>query len=291
MSDISISNLRGCNFSSLYKSYTAAFSDYFVPYHISEEQLKVGLQQVDYDPTLSFGAFEKSGRMIGFWLSACEQTSAERKGYGVGTGIIRRRRRGGIGTKLLAALEQEIAVRRIMSYSLEVDQENEAAIEFYANCGFEKSAVYYLYCAETLLSPDKSAAVSLELKEVSLKDLSAVHRDYLEYLPSSYNTIEAMRRIGNFVRAFIVEGGGSILGYGIIQPDRSRIRQLGISEGDNATLAVRMLFKGLSDCSECTDPLHITGVPDNAKRTIEILRQAGFVQAGLQYEMTKEYRF
>lgn len=291
MGKFSTSNLQGCDLSLLYNAYTLAFSDYFLPYHISKEQLRVGLQQVSYDPTLSFGAFERSGRMVGFWLSASEERGGERIGYGVGTGVIPSKRRNGMGTKLLAALEQEIVARKISSYSLEVDSQNESAIEFYANCGFKKSAVYYLYCAETLLPPEERVAMSIELRELSLKELSAIHRGYLEYQPCSNNTIEAMQRIGSSVRAFIVEGGGSILGYGIVQADRSRIFQLGISEADNAVLVARTLLKGLSDCRECADPLHITGIPDNAHWTISILEAAGFVRAGLQYEMKKEYRF
>ena len=289
MSNISISNLRGYDFSSLYRTYMHAFSDYHVPYHISEEQFGVALQQVNYDPTLSFGAFEPSGRMVGFWFSSWKETSNGIEGYGEGTGVIPGERRNGVGTKLFTAVEQGITTRRIANYSLEVDEENESAIAFYAKCGFGQSAVHYVYSAEILPSQEGAAECALALREVSLNELSAIYRGYLEYRPCSYNSFEAMQRIGSSVRAFIVERGGLIMGYGIIQPDRSRISQLGIQEGNNAVLVAKKLFMGLSECRECEDPLNITGVPASAKWTISFLREAGFVQAGLQYEMAKVY--
>lgn len=290
MRGVSISSLQGCDFTSLYRTYISAFSDYFVPYHISEEQLEVSLQQVVYDPTLSFGAFERSGRMVGFWLTAFDAPSNISKAYGVGTGVVPEERRSSIATKLLSALEREASRRGIKWYSLDVDRENTSAMEFYAKCGFDLSGVHYSYCANGEFDETQSMVEGFVLREISLGELSEVYQDYLEYQPSWENTLHAMIRMGRFARAFLVEGGREIFGYGIFQPARSRISQIGILEGQHTALATRTLLHGLSEMVTSSDPLHITSVPETAQRTIVMLEEAGFVQVGEQLEMVKRFR-
>lgn len=289
MRNITISNLQGQNFASFYGTYLHSFSDYPVPYHISEEQLKTSLEQVAYDPSLSFGAFENNDRMVGYWLSGYGKVHNEKIGYGAGTGVIPGKRRGGIATRLFATLEQEIIRRRIDRYILEVHCSNTAAIEFYRQCGFEMGCVLHSYQASDSPFSDTPISGDLRIRRASLEELAAIYESYLDYRPSWQNTMEAMRWVRNSTKAFIVKGGAMIYGYGILQPNLGRISQIGILDGRSAELAIKMLLREFYKHVEGSEPLQIRNIPDHARRTIEMLQKEGFIEFASQYEMTKSF--
>lgn len=122
--------LTAGDFDAVHEAFNAAFSDYLVPLQLTREQLAEMLRRRGWVPEMSVGAFEDE-RMIAFTLNAVEDDRA----YDTGTGVIPTHRRHGLGRQLMQRSFE--LLRDCTSYTLEVLEGNERAIELYRSLGFE----------------------------------------------------------------------------------------------------------------------------------------------------------
>jgi ribosomal protein S18 acetylase RimI-like enzyme len=128
-----IRTLTHDDFESLYAAFSAAFSDYVVPFALTREQLAEMMTRRGWMPEVSVGAFD-GGAMMAFTLNGVEGDRA----YDTGTGVVPWHRRRGLGRELMDK-SFELLRERCSSYVLEVIDENQRAFELYRSLGFEVS--------------------------------------------------------------------------------------------------------------------------------------------------------
>src|SRR4051812_8364739 len=91
--------LSTAHFSALHRTFHEAFTDYPIPFQLSEEQLKNHIRQNSVDLEKSVGAFS-GDRMIAFSLNGFGIWNDKNTVYDAGTGVIPDFRRQGVGTAI-----------------------------------------------------------------------------------------------------------------------------------------------------------------------------------------------
>lgn len=153
------SPLTHTSIETLTQVFNEAFSNYEVPIHMSEAQLKAHLHALGYSPEDSIGLFDGS-TLVGFILVAIRGTNA----YDAGTGIIPSYQGNGYAHQLIDATLAHIKQRGFNSFFLEVIDTNERAKKLYLSHGFTitRSLLCYQIKKEML---EGTSSVQLQKQE------------------------------------------------------------------------------------------------------------------------------
>ncbi len=125
------------HFQKLYEAFIEAFSDYVVPFALTETQFHnhINLNAVDLNRTV--GCFE-GGRLIGFSLNGFGEWDGKPTVYDAGTGVIPDFRRQGVSEAMFEMMVQVFKSEGIEQWLLEVITSNVAAISLYKKLGFRE---------------------------------------------------------------------------------------------------------------------------------------------------------
>lgn len=129
------SNLEGVSLREISECLNLAFSDYYVPIRLSEEELSGFFAVSGVDTKRSFGAF-LDGNIVGFLLNSCNVYQGCKAVFDVGTGVVPEHRGKGVFSGLFAFALENMKADRIERYYLEVLQQNDRAIALYQRNGF-----------------------------------------------------------------------------------------------------------------------------------------------------------
>src|SRR5689334_22240817 len=127
--------LTAADFSSLYKCFLEAFSDYQVDMQMSEQQFAQRLTRDGVQLEMSAGAFDDD-RMIGFYMNAIGDWQGSNTAYDAGTGIVPDYRGRGVAQELFAFTVARLKGHSVSQYLLEVLTSNERAVALYRKLGF-----------------------------------------------------------------------------------------------------------------------------------------------------------
>ncbi|MGZ4353731.1 MAG: GNAT family N-acetyltransferase [Gaiellaceae bacterium] len=197
--------------------FTRGYEGYYVPMSVDEPTMEYMLDAWDIDLTRSRVALDGEERVGVANLGV----RGERSWIG-GIGVVRSRRRHGVGRALMEALLAEAPP----VVTLEVLEQNEPAIKLYEALGFERTRVLEVW---TLKEPPTREARSVEPAPLGQTGLPWQRAD--ESLPPGYERVE-------------VDGGAMLFRGGTIL-------QLQAVDED---AAVQLLSRGT--------PLHYVNVPE-----------------------------
>ncbi|WP_458626783.1 hypothetical protein [Winogradskyella sp. PC D3.3] len=79
-----IKTLAGIDYKSILSAFNNSFSDYFIPFQLTEEQLRLKMLADKTDLNLSVGVFEK-GQLMAFILHGFDSINNENLVYNGGT--------------------------------------------------------------------------------------------------------------------------------------------------------------------------------------------------------------
>ncbi|MGN0906514.1 MAG: GNAT family N-acetyltransferase [Bullifex sp.] len=128
---ITYGNLEGIAFSVLTGTFNLAFSDYSLPMHMSEDDMKNHLSSNSFDPSLSCGAFE-NGCLVGFVFIG-------RRGrmiYDAGTAVVKEYRGKHVASDMLRHIIESMKADGVSEFVLECISGNEKALNLYRSLGF-----------------------------------------------------------------------------------------------------------------------------------------------------------
>ena len=128
--------LTNGEFSDLFHAFSMAFSDYVIPFALTETQFRNHLNLNAVDLCRSVGCFEGDA-MIGFSLNGFGEWDGKRTVYDAGTGVIPSYRRRGVSHRMFRYLLPYFKKSGFQNFLLEVITTNTAAVRLYEGLGFQ----------------------------------------------------------------------------------------------------------------------------------------------------------
>lgn len=221
-----IKSLEGIDNKEILSVFNESFSDYFVPFKLTEDQLTSKMIADKTDLELSVGVFENQ-KLIAFILHGLDTINNQKVVYNGGTGVIPEKRGSGLTKQMylfnLPILEKK-GVNKII---LEVISKNIQAIKSYKKSGFE--TVRELACYKGKFTPTRTN------KEVKIKKLHTYPWKLMESFWDLHPTWQNSNNIMNILSIENTSFGAYIkdqlVGYTIYNPKSKRILQIAIHKG------------------------------------------------------------
>lgn len=236
-----IKTLANITVDELLSVFNLSFSDYIVPFHLTEEQLisKINTEKINLD--ISVGAFD-SGNLAGFILQAEKEEDGKKIIYNAGTGVIPEARGKGLVRKMydfiLPVLQEKNADRLL----LEVIEGNEAAIRAYENLGFK--VIRKLLCFRGNINPTK------ENSDIIIKELEGFQwenfRSFWDIEPSWQASVFVLDDMSKECTVLGAYKDTKLIGYIIFNPSSKKIYQVAVDKKYRKQGAGTMLFKVVS---------------------------------------------
>ena len=251
--------LAADDFDAVFEAFTAAFSDYVVPFSPTREQLAEMLRRRGWSPEASPAAFD-GGRMVAFTLNGIEGD----RGYDSGTGVVPTHRRRGLARELMLRSIELLRARGCKTYVLEVLDNNGKAVELYRSLGFVET--------RGLQSWRLERAGNEEFSE------GRAHPEWMDVEPSWQNSTASIARAGE--RPTILGDADS---YAILFPSNGDLAQLAVRpEARRKGLGTRLLHAAAAVAGK---PLRIINVDERDHGIARFLETAGATWLVRQLEM------
>jgi ribosomal protein S18 acetylase RimI-like enzyme len=254
---------------SLFAAFSAAFSDYVVPFTPDRDQLLEMFTRRGWVPELSVGAFDGEA-MVAFTVNATEGDRA----YDSGTGVVPTHRRCGLAR---AVMQRSFELLRPREYVLEVLDRNEKAFALYQSLGFEVVRGLQCWTFESQsLKVSQSHSGSAPMR---LCDYETV-RLWWDVQPSWQNSTNSIAR---------AHAPHTILGnddaYAVLFPGNGDLAQLAVRpEARRRGLGRALLEQAYAVAGK---PLRILNVDERDAGIAAFLERVGARRIVRQYEMVR----
>lgn len=268
-------NLETVPFSQIAPCLNLAFSDYYLPIHLEEEEIPRFFAASGVDRKCSFGAF-CCEEMVGFIFNSCGMYQGRSSVFDAGTGVVPAHRGKGVFTGLFHFTEQELRRQQIACYYLEVLQQNERAIQLYQKQGFSVVREFSVLRAE---QAEPQPAGPVEYASYSAFDFgrtAGCHR-----ADPSYEHSDPILNRNRELYEVAYAAEEEITAFCVFAKDGGRLLQLG--------------WKSLADLRQVLQALlgrYHTITAKNIDRRegelLELLETLGFQEIARQFEMVKE---
>ena len=253
--------LTAADFDAVFAAFTAAFSDYVVPFQPDRPLLEEMLTRRGWVPEASVGAFE-GDVIVAFTLNGIDGA----RGYDSGTGVIPSHRRHGLGRDMMRASYDLLRARGCTEYVLEVLEKNERAYALYLAEGFAVSRGLQSWTVEVSESQNLNGSESEEL--------------WWDVLPSWQNTTASIARAKH---PHVTLGNED--GYVIVFPNTGDVPQLAVrKEGRRRGLGTRLLQAAAGVAGK---PLRIMNVDEKDQGIAAFLERVGATKFVRQLEMIR----
>lgn len=259
--------------------FNLSFSDYVVPFHLTEEQLIFKINAEKIDLNLSVGAFE-DGELAGFILQAEKNENGETIIYNGGTGIVPEHRGKGLVRKMYDFIIPILKKKNADVLLLEVIEGNNQAIRAYENLGFTK--VRRLLCFNgNIKSGKRQSAINIrELKEFQWDKF----RSFWDIEPSWQGCISVLDRIQNDLITFGAYENEKLIGYLIYNPVIRKIYQIAVDKDYRRNGVGTSLFDAVGN----GQPVSFNNIDDVSENTSRFLSEkVGLTNWISQFEMKR----
>ena len=201
------------------EAFLDAFSQYFVPFDPNPESHLKRWQEAGVDLSLSYGAF--AGPKLKALVLMVPQG---KEVFNLATGVIPADRGQRLTQQLFKHLIPEIKARGFETMSLEVIEQNAAAIRVYQQSGFKMSRQLLSFKGPIALSND---LVSREFV-YNVKEFlpSEEHRRLMNALPSFEQRFEILARRKQSLEIHELKINGELCAYAIFHPLNMNLIQL-----------------------------------------------------------------
>lgn len=263
--------------STLAATFNRAFSDYVVPFHLTETQLQNKLISDGVRPDLSAGAFEQD-ELVGFILHGYDVVDGAPVAYNAGTGVIPEKRGQKLTARLYDFILPELKAQQIQSVQLEVISSNRIAFDTYRKIGFEVARE--LDCYKGTVTAQ--AQGRFEIRPLDTYDWPLL-QSFWHWQPSWQNSITAVENVRTGNISLGAWAGSALAGYLIYNPVSNRIQQFAVHPGFRRQGVATQLFAHTAQLAN--KELVLINVDHSSAETAGFLRALGFQQYILQFEM------
>lgn len=263
-----IKTLEDVNINEIVTAFNQSFADYFIPFKLTEEQLKSKMIADKTELPLSVGVFEED-HLIAFILHGYDVINGEQVVYNGGTGVIPDKRGSRLSQKMYRFILPILKERGIDCLVLEVISENIKAIKSYKNSGFKTSRELLCYKGEASVSnPDNDLKIS-ELRHYDW-DLMTSFWDIRPTWQNSNNVLNELKHNNISLGAYF---DNQLVGYIIYNPANKRIQQIGVSKDFRQKGIASTLLTELINAYDST--FSIGNVDKRSKTVNDFLQKIG----------------
>lgn len=272
-------------FRQLYEAFIDAFSDYVIPFALTETQFHnhINLNAVDLDRTV--GCLEED-KLIAFSLNGFGEWHGKSTVYDAGTGVIPDFRRQGISNAMFEMMLPIFRNQGIEQWLLEVITTNSAALSLYEKLGFDTTrelAVLQLEGKMTKSDPPRG----IEIRELDTPDWSVL-TTFWDGETSWQNSVAAIDRSKQNKRIFGAYSEYKCVGYIISSSVFGRVAQLAVDKGHRSRgIGTALLLAMQAETAEGF-PLQIINVDKSISTAMSFFENRGFYEKICQYEMTMQ---
>ncbi len=218
-----IKSLEGVNNTDILNVFNESFSDYFIPFKLTKEQLISKMISDKIDLELSVGVFENK-KLIAFILHGLDTINSQKIVYNGGTGVIPKKRGLGLTKRMYQFALPVLVKRGTDKIILEVITKNIQAIKSYEKSGFK--ATRELACFKGYFKPNKSNN-DTEIKEL-LDYQWSLMESFWDINTTWQNSKNVMSKLIAENTSFGAYAKNQLIGYVIYSPKSKRIQQLAI---------------------------------------------------------------
>ncbi|SMG28922.1 Ribosomal protein S18 acetylase RimI [Marivirga sericea] len=232
-----IKTLEDVDRKEILKVFNESFSDYLIPFQLSQEQLALKMLADKTDLMLSVGVFENS-HLIGFILHGFDEINNEKVIYNGGTGVIPKKRGSELTKQMYRFILPILKENKIDKLQLEVISENIPAIHSYKKCGYETKRELVCYKGEIMISQTN--------EKLSIEKLRYYDWDLMQSFWSTYPSWQSSKNVINDLNDSYISLGAYLenllVGYVIYNSNNNRIQQIAISSDFRRKLVASTLI-------------------------------------------------
>ena len=272
-------------FSKLYDAFILAFSDYVIPFVLTEAQFRNHnvLNAVDLDSTI--GCIE-GDRLIGFSLNGFGKWNEKSTVYDAGTGVIPEFRRQGISGKMFDLMLPIFKEREIEQFLLEVVTNNNPAVDLYEKLGFHKTRELALLQCEGKVKSLGPKRADFEIRPLQDLDWN-LFRTFWDGGPSWQNSVEAISRSRRAKKALGAFVDGKCAGYIIFSANFGRVAQLAVDKAYRHLGIATALLESMQAETVNNNPSQVINIDKSLTDSMDFFRRLGFKEIVSQFEMIK----
>lgn len=274
------------DFEAIYHTFIEAFSDYQVKIKMTKEHFKAMNIRRGLNYELSVGAFDDKNGMVGLLLTGIDMWEGKLAGYDMGTGVVPKYRRKGIGKSMFDFLLPKLQKAGVKQYLLEVIRSNEKAYNLYKKKGFKKTRRFECFKVSlTKLKMKNKVKKHPTIRKIEKPDWS-IFETFWDFKPSWQNSTTSMERCPENKIVLGAFHNNELRGYGIIYPKSGDVPQIAVDKYFRRKRIGSLLLRELAKRAKATENLFILNVDNSSKGTLSFLENAGFENFVDQYEMT-----
>ncbi len=276
-----IKTLQGTDLNEILSAFNEAFSDYFVPLQLTEEQLVNKMKADKTDLSLSVGVFDEQ-KLVGFILHGYDTIDNRRLIYNGGTGVIPSKRGSGLTKQLYQFILPMLKEKGIDSIVLEVISENIQAIKSYEKSGFE--IVRRLACFKGTVSISKTNSV-IQIRSLESYDWLKMQSfwDIQPTWQNSKNVTDELITTNISLAAYLKD---RLVGYVIFNPQSKRIQQISVHQDFRQQGIGSTLVSNLVD--NYGDNISIINIDKKANHVLQFFNSIGLENYLEQLEMERQ---
>ncbi len=267
----------------LYAAFTEAFSDYVIPFALTETQFRNHINLNAVDLTRTVGSLD-NGRLVGFTLNGFGDWNGRPTAYDAGTGVIPAYRRRGLSRAMFDMMTPIFRASGIEQFLLEVVTTNSGAIDLYEKLGFV--AVRRLALLQCDGKIRESTVRDVSIREINEPDWE-LFATFWDGKPSWQNSIDAIKRCSNLRRIFAAFVDGQCVGYIIFASTLGRVAQIAVSKAHRNRGIATALVKMMQDSTDQDAPLQVINIDTTLTDTMNFFNNLGFNERLNQHEMVK----
>jgi len=273
-----IKSLKGIDINVILMVFNESFSDYFVPFKLTEEQLTSKMIVDKTDLELSVGVFENK-KLIAFILHGLDRINNQKIVYNGGTGVIPGKRGFGL-TKQMYLFNLPILEKKgIDKIVLEVISDNIQAIKSYKKSGFKTIRELACYKGNFTLTQTN--------KELVIKELQGYQWEQMESFWDINPTWQNSKNVLNILKTDNASFGAYIenrfVGYVIYNPKSKRIQQIAVQKDYRKKGIASGLIAGLA--KKYGNTFSVINVDKKAENVSRFFDSIGFKNYLEQLEM------
>jgi ribosomal protein S18 acetylase RimI-like enzyme len=274
--------LKGIETKDILHVFNESFSDYFIPFQLTEEQLDSKMLADKVNLNLSVGVFE-NGNLIAFILHGFDKINSEKIIYNAGTGVIPKKRGSGFTKQMYHFILPVLKEKGINKLFLEVIAENIQAVKSYEKSGYKTERELLCYKGEISISNINNNLEINKLQDYNW-NLMQSFWDISPTWQNSNNVVNELRNTNISLGAYIKN---QLVGYIIYNPNNKRLQQIAINKNfRQRKIASTLMWKLIEKYG---NTFSIINVDKSSKSVNTFLTKIGFEKNLEQLEMKLQF--
>jgi len=279
-----IKTLEDIDIKDILTVFNTSFSDYFIPFRLTEAQLESKMKADKVSLNFSVGVFEND-KLIAFILHGFDNINTEKVIYNGGTGVIPEKRGSGLTKKMYHFILPILKEQGISTLVLEVITKNTQAIKSYKKSGYKTERVLNCYKGDIHIANTKNNVLIKELHDYDWNVMQSFW-DISPTWQNSNNVLDTLKNTNMSLGAYI---NNELVGYVIYNPNSKRLQQIAISKHfRQEKIASTLIWKLIA---EYGSSLSIINVDKSSESINTFLQKIGFKKTLEQLEMKLQLEY